>query len=266
MVSDCTDLANAMLESKGLQDSADELWLDFVAIPKSERYARWTPRPPGYRRGWGHQLAESARFEAMPIKLASGEDAVGVVLREPSGDVFVAWFGAARGDEARVAVARLNEEIVAIWHHWRGFGEGCVDAQRQLTFEQGHEHAPDARWGLQVLTLADDGRFAYLQRRAGRVIAMGSGAVDPERARGVFDHLARSTFPEVASHPFPPGASVLTISMPPDRTVALDRRFGLGLDGYREAISELMTMTAEARSATETRPPAGKGLSAGAGP
>lgn len=253
MDTDVTDLANAMPESKGLVEANDEWWLDLVAIPKSARYVTWTPRAPGYRRGWGYALAESARFEAIDFRRADGRDATGVVLHEPTGRVFVAWFSAGRRDEARRVVERLNEEVAAIWMHWRAFGGG-QEPRRQLTFEQGHEHAPDARWGLLVLTLADDGRYTLLLRRAGRLLSAATGNFDSALAAAVFDALDRSTFPQMPAHAFPPGATVLAISMPPDRRVEVDRRFGLGLDGYRDAIAALMDLTQRARAAAELPP------------
>lgn len=235
-------------ECRGLQERPDEWWLGLLAIPKSIRFATWTPRTPSYRRGWTFELPETAHLDVVSFERAEGEPAVAVVMDEPTGRYVVGWFSAAREAEARGAVACLNEEVAAIWHHWRTFGAERAAAHRHVTFEQGHEHAPDARWGLQILTLADDGRYTYMQRRAGRLVVVAAGAFDPDRARAVFDDLERSTFPQVAPHPFPPGASVLTISMPPDRRVDVDRRFGLGLDGYREAITALMDMVTAART------------------
>jgi hypothetical protein len=251
---DRTDLANAMPESKGLRETADEWWLDFVAIPKSARYVSWTPRSPAYRRGWGYALAESARFDLVDFTREDGVDVTGVVLREPTGPVFVAWFARARRVEAERAVACLNEEVYAIWTHWRNFAPERGSIDRQVTFEQGHEYAPDARWGLEIVTLADDGRYTFMLRRSGRLIAIHTGTIATARVDAVLQALSRSTFPNVPAHPFPPGASVLAVSMPPDRRVQVDRRFGLGLDGYREAIPLLMELIAEARAATPDHP------------
>jgi hypothetical protein len=261
MDTDISTIASMMPESRGLREKADELWLDLVAIPKSVRYATWTPRPPSYRRGWSYQLAERARFELRPFTRSTGEAGVGVVMHDPSETFVVGWFSAARADEAQRAVDRLNDEIRATWEHWRASSveaRAPESAPQRITFEQGHEHAPDARWGLQRVELSEDGSYGYQQRRAGQVVQTGSGTIDAGRAKAIFANLARSTFPEVPAHPFPPGASVLTISMPPDRSTSLDRRFGLGLDGYREAISELMTIVSEARTASERSTEAGQ--------
>lgn len=241
--------ANAALtpECRGLVERPDEWWLDLIAIPKVARFMTWRPRSPSYRRGWTFELPPDARFDVRTFQRYQGQAAVAVVMAEPPKQYIAGWFAAEREAEARSAAENLNREIAALWRHWRAFGRDPLP-QRQVTFEQGHEHAPDARWGLQVFTLADDGRYSYVQRRAGKLFATGAGTVEATRASAVFDDLARSTFPQVAAHPFPPGASVLTISMPPERTVELDRRFGLGLNGYREAITSLMDMVAAART------------------
>lgn len=243
-------LQTAMMpEARGLRETAKEWWLSHVGVLKSDLYVTWPPHPPTYRRGWTYALAETARFEVVAFTRESGDAALAVVMHEPADSFAVGWFAATRADEAHQAVERLNTEVGAIWKHWRSVQGQSAAARtlRRLTFEQGHEYAPDARWGVQVVELSEDGTFTYQQRRTGQLVRVGDGSIAADRAHAIFAHLGRSTFPHVAAHPFPPGASVLTIAMGPDQRVSIDRRFGLGLDGYREAIADLSDLVSEAR-------------------
>lgn len=239
-----------MPEARGLRETPKELWLSHVGVLKSDVYVTWSPpRPPTYRRGWTYALAETARFEAVAFTHESGVAALAIVLHEPAESFAVGWFAAGRADEAHRAVERLNAEVGAVWKHWRSVQGQASDtgAPRRLTFQQGDEYAPDARSGLHTVELADDGTFSYQQRRTGQIVRAGDGSIAADRARAIFASLARSTFPHVAPHPFPPGASVLTLAMGPDKKVSMDRRFGLELDGYREAISALSDLASEAQ-------------------
>ena len=126
-----------------------------------------------------------------------------------------------------------------------------IDHGPRLTYEEGQENAPDAPWGLECLELAEDGAFTYRRRRAGQLVCSRVGAIGVDRAKAIFADLARSSFPNVPAHRSPPGPSMVSISMSPDRTVSLSQRFGMSLDGYREAISELTAVMSEVREASD---------------
>ena len=132
MDTDLAAIAAITPECPGLQERADELWLDMVAIPKSSRFATWTPRRPTYRRGWTFALAETTSFDTVPFRRTDGSAAVAVVIDEPSGRHHVTWFAAEREEEARRAVERLNAEVHALWEHWRRVrpaGEAASEAE-----------------------------------------------------------------------------------------------------------------------------------------
>jgi hypothetical protein len=253
METDLAAVASVTPECRGLQERADEWWLGMLAIPKSSRFATWSPRPPSYRRGWTFALDESTTFSVVPFQRADRARAVMVIVDEPSGRHPVGWFSAERAEEAQRAAEHLNAEVRRLWDHWRQVRPATPTAapsKRELRFEEGHEYAPDARWGLQVLTLTDDGTYRYEQRRGGRVLRTGTGAVPAERARAVVADLERSTFPHVPARPFPPGASVLTIALDSEH-IAIDRWHATELDGYREAVEALLSITTDARVAAE---------------
>jgi len=128
---------------------------------------------------------------------------------------------------------------------------GPIDGGPRLTYEEGQEYAPDDPWGLECLELAEDGTFTYRRRRVGQLVYTRVGAIGMDRSQAIFADLARSSFPEVPAHLSPPGPSMVSISMAPDRTVSLYRKFGMGLDGYREAITELTAIVSEAREASD---------------
>lgn len=242
-------------ECRGLRDERDERWLGLVAIPKVASFVTWPARAPSYRRGWTFALPEDAHFGVVAFNRRGGEPAVAVVMDEPPERHVVGWFAAEREAEARAAVDLLNAEIRALWQHWRSVqaapaAGSPLPTATVLRFEEGHEYAPDARWGLQIVTLADDGRYTYEQRRRGSVVRTGAGDVGRARVQAVLADLARSSFPEVPDRPWPPGATMLTIATAPDRSATINRWHGDELDGYRESINALLAITDEAREAS----------------
>ncbi len=116
-----------------------------------------------------------------------------------------------------------------------------------LKYVRGHARAPDAPWGLEELELASDGSYAYTQRVGDVTVGVGQGHVDASRATGIFDALRRSAFPDVPHHSVPPGASVVTLELGATDAASLDYFFGLGLEGYREALPALDALLAEVR-------------------
>jgi hypothetical protein len=244
--------AEVWSETAGLKEKRDYWWLDLVAIPKSTSYQSWKPTLPAYRRGWTCPLPKTARFVAISFTRTDGVPAIGIVLREPDEDIWVTWFDATRATEAHSTTEKLNEEIERIWRHWERSGtEGVSPSSpaQWLTFEQGHEHAPDSRWGRQTLRLAADGRYLYERRRLSEH-QEARGAIAAGRASEVFAELKRSTFPLVENHDVPPGATTLTFRISDrsepaddDSSVSMDRRFALSLPHYREAIGVLQELT-----------------------
>ncbi len=226
----------------------------------------WVPadRETDLTRWIGHLNAVICARLAAPKYLTSGNPVVdvlrsaGVKVPDPGNvDAFVDWIEATgRGDaphDARAPRAATADSVVRGPHEAAPTlsDSSLMRDEDELRYEQGHEYAPDAAWGLQVLTLARTGRYRYEQRRAGRLIRTGAGDVGAGRAEPVFADLTRSTFPDVPPHQFPPGATIVTIALGSRRQAVLNRWFGHQLDGYREALAALESLVSEARLAAE---------------
>jgi hypothetical protein len=142
-------------------------------------------------------------------------------------------------------------------------GEGQLEASRvasllrdlgfptsqALTIDMGDEYAPDAPWGAERLRVTSDGTLTYEHRHRGERRTV-RGAIERTRAASIFDHLARSTFPVMPKHPFPPGASIMTLRREADRTeeVRFQSFFALDLPGYGELVTELESLAAALRT------------------
>ncbi len=125
-------------------------------------------------------------------------------------------------------------------------GTDVLEPAGALTYEIGHERTP---WGLEVLTLSSTGSYAYEVRVAGRVMRASRGAVDHARAAAIFEALARSSFPEVPAHGWPPGALPSKLWVRADRVAVFHDEVGRRLDGYADALPLLDEIVADAREA-----------------
>lgn len=111
---------------------------------------------------------------------------------------------------------------------------------KQLFIHLGSEFAPDAPWGLEVLSVASGGAVRYENRDHGRRRVVG-GAVSRSRAEHLFDLLAASSFPVIPKHRFPPGASIVRLSLRSggqSQTLDFDQYFAEELPGFGELLSE----------------------------
>jgi hypothetical protein len=218
----------------------DASWLHIGRLSLSKRYA-------SYNIGFTHPLAAAARFEREHFEC--GETRGWAIVFYSGGipsDFFAAWMAEDAAVEAENAVERLNVEVQ------RRLADGHGDSTRPvelLTFHQGSEFAPDAAWGAEMIKLSQDGELEYEQRRAGTIIKVVRGRVDPQRVASLIEELGRTSFPTAPQGFFPPGATVCSlITEPPYRRMAIELRSGLKSDAYGQLLSALSDLCAGLRS------------------
>ncbi len=109
-----------------------------------------------------------------------------------------------------------------------------------ITFEQGHEHAPDSPWGLQRIRLSREGTFHYERINRGTRAEI-EGRLDGARVDALLAELSKTSFPEPPQRSFPPGASVCRISVDASPPAWVDIEFytGLRMPGYGEILRSL---------------------------
>lgn len=124
-----------------------------------------------------------------------------------------------------------------------------------LRYEAGHDYAPDARWGMERISVARGGAFTYRQSFREVVTGTVRGDIGAERASALFAALARSSFPSVPAHQLPPGGSMVRVSIGALHTGWVDRYFVAELDGFGDAIATLDELVGDARRAAASGPP-----------
>lgn len=114
-----------------------------------------------------------------------------------------------------------------------------------VTFEQGHESAPDAPWGLQRVRLSRAGNLDYERTQRGATTAV-RGRVEGAKVDSLLSVLAGTTFPDPPQSSFPPGSSVCRISIGAS-WVDVEYYSGLRLPGYGEVLKTLNDLTTALR-------------------
>ncbi len=135
-----------------------------------------------------------------------------------------------------------------------GAGQTRVEARgpdpaKQLTIRFGSEFAPDAPWGLELLSIASDGTVRYENRDHGRCRTV-FGVVPQAKSQHLMDLLAASSFPAVPKHRFPPGASIVQLDLrfgDASQTAEFDQYFAEGLPGLGELVAECDALAAAIR-------------------
>jgi hypothetical protein len=114
-----------------------------------------------------------------------------------------------------------------------------AEPPQTITFEQGHETAPDSPWGFQRVRVSTDGKLEYENRSRAGTRAL-RGTIDGERVRAIRQAFSRTTFPQKPQEKFRPGSSVIRLTTtPPTYSVLIDYFEGMKMDGYRDIIRDL---------------------------
>ena len=108
-----------------------------------------------------------------------------------------------------------------------------------VVYEQGHEHAPDSRWGLERFVVRNDRHLSHARRQSGTADSI-AARLELPRVLELHDALGTSTFPLVPKHAFVPGASIVRVElMAADgaaRRAELDRFHAAKLPGYDDIV------------------------------
>ena len=221
----------------------DENWWMLGPLQVSKKHAT-------FRSGFAHPILGSTRFVLQEFDLDGVKRCAVVLLsggKPPA--YFAGWVPSTRIDEAREWVQILNEALRLVGSRSEEIqraGGQAEQAPEALACHFGHEWAPDAAWGEEIIRLSRSGALEYTRRQRGQEVQHLSGRVAAGRIAELLSILGTTAFPEPPERFFPPGASVCTIvTEPPVRKMELSYFGALRLDGYRELLRPLQSLCAE---------------------
>jgi hypothetical protein len=217
----------------------DENWWRLGPIDVSKKH-------PTFRAGFGHPILAETRFELQPFDI-DGRQGIAIILHSGGKppEYFVGWVDRTGEATGKQWVADLNAELRArlseTKHESDSSGQ-LAGSFEMLSFEQGHEYAPDSPYGLERGELAADGRVVYERRNRG-ANEKKSGVVDPQRVAALYEALRKTSFPTPPQHRFTPGASIVKITLVPSGlAVNVDYFEALRMDGYRDVVGSLSSL------------------------
>lgn len=231
-------------ESRGLEDTRDEWWIEGISVPKSSRPT--DPKAlPSYRRGWTFRLESEMRFVSIPFARDDGTPAIGIVLRGATEDFFAGWFDAKRSNEVRLTVDQLNDELDAE----RRRHPVPEEVREEVVLDIGAEYAPDSPHGRERIRLTPDGVVRYEQANRGAV-STAVGHVEPATWTTVVAALSKTSFPAPPQAALPPGGGIvkLAVSGPRSGHVLVDYHDALEMEGYGDIVAKLVELCAAIRT------------------
>jgi hypothetical protein len=229
--------------------SGDDEWWGLGPLQVSKKHAT-------FRAGFSHPILATTRFVLQEFEVSEKKGCAVVLLsggKPPA--YFAGWVPMTRVGEAARWTDVLNETIQSVLRQAAdpppssgAESANVVSTVRQpaidrLTCSFGHEWAPDAPWGEEVIQLTRGGAVDYVRRQRGEELQHVRGRVASIRFSEVAAMLANTRFPEAPEQFFPPGASVCTIlAEPPTQKMDISYFGGLRLQGYCEFLRTLQSL------------------------
>jgi hypothetical protein len=227
---------------------ASRHWIRVGALSVSKRY-------PTVNIGAVWPIVADTRFEAQKFETVD-KRGFAIVLHAGAGrpSYFAGWLPIERATVASELVAQMNAQVQDRLEHSsqresQGVAqEDLAEATEVLTYQQGHEYAPDAPWGSETISVTRTGDFEYERRRSGQVRQRLEGSIDTSLFSMLLSALSRTAFPRQPQTMFPPGASVCTIvTQPPFQSAHVEYYDGLRLEGYGDLLRTMNSVCAAVR-------------------
>lgn len=232
----------------------DENWWTLGPLQLSKNHA-------SFRAGFAHPILASTSFVLQEFEVAGVTGCAIVLLSGGTPPAYFAgWLPATRIREAARWTDLLNDAVQAVLRRTSDQqpatgakapnvgGSVHQNPIDRLKCSFGHEWAPDAPWGEEVLRLTRGGDVDYVRRQRGEEVQHVRGRVASDRFEAVAAMLAATQFPEPPEQFFAPGAAVCAIvTDPPERTMEISFFTGLRIPGYREFLRTLQSICAAFR-------------------
>jgi len=243
------------LKSEIEQIREDDNWFHVGAVSINKKH-------PVFSVGYAHPIVADTHFFTQQFEV--GQQRGWAIVLHSGGtppDYVAGWLKPEEEPRAKLWVDKLNLEIqqriaplLAKQHeearkHQAG---GAEPGAEVLTWQQGHEYAPDSSWGGESVRLTRAGELQYERRHRGEVKMEVRGRIDPARFSTLVSTLAATKFPSPPQTMFPPGASVCLLKTePPVRSMSIDFDEGQRLFGYGEIIGSLNALVTALRTSNE---------------